>query len=303
MRTPFSAVIFLAVFSGCTRPSGTLQRELPVDIRTEFIRKSDGAGQTGTGRILQVNMISQTDSGVVLFDSKTMRHGFRVTLDGTSANNGGQFYRTVLQLIQNDSIVLRVPAQNLYDSTLKTTLPQGVAPTDSITLNIGIARAETIAENRTRRINEFDERKRALLAAQDSQTVADVTRIDAFLQKEEAVYQESATGLRYMLAAPGSGKAPAPGDRVTLHYRGTLLDGTLFDSSYDRDQPFTFQCGVGDVIFGFDEAVSLLREGGKGTFMIPSPLAYGKQERSEVIKANSILVFEIELLKVETPAQ
>lgn len=97
----------------------------------------------------------------------------------------------------------------------------------------------------------------------------------------------------------GTGKEAKTGDTVTVNYRGTLTDGKQFDSSYDRNEPFTFQLGAGNVIKGWDEGVQGMKVGGKRKLIIPSDLGYGEQGMGADIPPNSTLVFEVELLKVE----
>ena len=97
----------------------------------------------------------------------------------------------------------------------------------------------------------------------------------------------------------GTGVEAKAGDSITVNYLGTLLDGTKFDSSYDRGTPFTFTLGAGSVIKGWDEGLVGTKVGGKRKLTIPPDLAYGAQSPSPKIPANSTLVFEVELLKVE----
>jgi FKBP-type peptidyl-prolyl cis-trans isomerase len=96
----------------------------------------------------------------------------------------------------------------------------------------------------------------------------------------------------------GTGTEAVSGKSVTVNYVGTLIDGTKFDSSYDRNQPFTFNLGTGEVISGWDQGVVGMKVGGKRKLTIPSSLGYGSQDQG-AIPANSTLIFEIELLKVE----
>lgn len=96
----------------------------------------------------------------------------------------------------------------------------------------------------------------------------------------------------------GTGKAAKTGDNVTVHYRGTLTNGTKFDASYDRGEPFSFPLGGGQVIQGWDEGVVGMKEGGKRKLVIPSDMAYGDDGRPPVIPPKATLVFEVELLKV-----
>jgi len=106
----------------------------------------------------------------------------------------------------------------------------------------------------------------------------------------------TASGLQYKVITPGTGKKPTASDTVTVHYRGTLIDGAEFDSSYSRGQPATFP--LNGVIAGWTEGVQFMQEGGKSQLVIPPALAYG--DKGEL--AGQVLVFEVELIKVEPPA-
>jgi len=119
-------------------------------------------------------------------------------------------------------------------------------------------------------------------------------------EKLESVSQDAETtdsGLKYIMLEEGKGKSPMSGQNVSVHYTGYLLDGTKFDSSYDRGEPITFPLGQGRVIKGWDEGISLLKVGGKAKFIIPPDLAYGSRAIGP-IPANSILIFEVELVDI-----
>jgi FKBP-type peptidyl-prolyl cis-trans isomerase len=107
----------------------------------------------------------------------------------------------------------------------------------------------------------------------------------------------TASGLQYQVLQEGTGPTPKPTDKVTVNYKGTLLDGKVFDSSYDRGQPVTF--GVGQVIPGWVEALQLMKVGSKYHLVIPSALAYGENGAGGDIGPNSVLQFDVELLKIE----
>lgn len=117
---------------------------------------------------------------------------------------------------------------------------------------------------------------------------------------DELEYITTDSGLKYAILEKGDGVQAKAGDFVSVHYKGTLLDSTQFDSSYERGKPIEFELGVGRVIKGWDEGIALLHVGDKGRFEIPSELAYGARATGS-IPANSTLIFDVELIKV-TPA-
>lgn len=106
----------------------------------------------------------------------------------------------------------------------------------------------------------------------------------------------TASGLQYEVVEEGSGASPAATDNVTVHYHGTLIDGSVFDSSVERGEPATFP--LNGVIPGWTEGLQLMKEGGKTRFYIPSELAYGDRAASELIGPGSTLIFDVELIKV-----
>jgi len=122
---------------------------------------------------------------------------------------------------------------------------------------------------------------------------------DAPTSVEEADYVTTESGLKYSDFVVGEGASPETGQRVTVHYTGWLEDGTKFDSSLDRGEPFTFQIGMGQVIAGWDEGVATMKVGGKRQLVIPPDLGYGEQGAGSVIPANATLIFEVELLDVK----
>ena len=109
------------------------------------------------------------------------------------------------------------------------------------------------------------------------------------------------SGLQYTILAEGKGKQPTATDTVTVQYRGTLIDGTEFDSSYKRGQPATF--ALNQVIKGWTEGVQLLKEGGKIRLTVPSELAYGERGAGAQIGPNTVLNFEVELLSIGDKGQ
>lgn len=112
-------------------------------------------------------------------------------------------------------------------------------------------------------------------------------------------FSKTSSGLLYKFEKENNSHKPSNGNKVKVHYKGMLLDGTVFDSSFKRNQPIEFTLGVGQVIKGWDEGISLLGIGDKASFIIPSDLAYGAAGAGGVIPPDATLVFEVELISAE----
>jgi len=149
-------------------------------------------------------------------------------------------------------------------------------------------------------IQSFQQKMQAKMVAEmEASAGKNQAEGEAFLtenaNKEGDVVTES--GLQYKVLEEGEGDSPGAADVATVHYKGTLIDGTQFDSSYDRGQPATFP--VGGVIPGWTEALQLMKPGAKWQLFIPSALAYGERGAGQDIGPNATLLFDVELISVE----
>lgn len=191
---------------------------------------------------------------------------------------------------------------------------------DSVSYALGITMAETLKKSGIAEYNEellkkaisdhlagkgsFDAATADKIYKEETKKIADKKLIetkqagDAFLanNKKSKLIQTTPSGLQYKHTQEGTGAMPDGNDKVTVHYHGTLIDGTVFDSSVQRGTPATF--GLNQVIPGWTEGLQYMKEGGKTTFYIPSELAYGSRNQNK-IPGNSTLIFEVELIKVE----
>lgn len=122
---------------------------------------------------------------------------------------------------------------------------------------------------------------------------------EAELEKLASGFEKTKSGLRYQIIQKGNGKNAQKGKTVSVHYKGMLPNGQVFDSSYQRKQPIDFTLGIGQVISGWDEGIQLLKVGDKARFVIPSYLAYGSQGAGGVIPPDATLIFDVELMNVD----
>ena len=214
-------------------------------------------------------------------------------------NEGGSDNKVMLETIQQK-------ASYSYGVDIASRLKQQGIKLDVSALNQGMTDAFNGTEyaiNDEQRLEaktQFTAELRDAMANKQTESAAtNLATGKAFLEengKKEGVIT-TASGLQYKILSTGDGKMPKASDTVTTHYKGTLIDGREFDSSYKRDTPASFP--VKGVIKGWTEALQLMHIGDKWQLFIPSDLAYGATKRSELIEANSTLIFELELLGIK----
>ena len=167
-----------------------------------------------------------------------------------------------------------------------------IAQGDSIqTLEIVRVGKEAEAWDAEQAFKAFESSKLERLAKEKKEAEEALERIAQGFDKTDS-------GLRYKILEKGAGPSAEKGKTVSVHYEGSLLNGQVFDSSFQRNQPISFQLGIGQVIPGWDEGIQLLRVGDKARLVIPSDLAYGAAGAGGVIPPNATLLFDVELVEV-----
>jgi peptidyl-prolyl cis-trans isomerase A (cyclophilin A) len=203
------------------------------------------------------------------------------------ATNGSQFYITHVPTpwLDGKHTVFGsvIEGQNVVDA---------VAQGDTMSIEIIRVGAEAENFNAVEAFRNF-EGSRAKREAEAKRKQKEL------LDSVAAGFDETPSGLRFQILQKGNGKKAEKGSKVSVHYKGQLLDGTVFDSSYKRKEPIDFTLGVGQVISGWDEGIQLLQVGDKARLVIPSDLAYGERGAGGVIPSNATLIFDVELMNVK----
>ncbi len=148
-------------------------------------------------------------------------------------------------------------------------------------------------------MSDFQKKLEELKKKQQQEQLAAALAFKDWVLENYPQAQQTDSGLWYILETEGAGQKAAKQRTVSVHYTGTLADGSAFDSSYKRGQPITFTLGIGKVIKGWDEGIALLNVGGKAKLIVPYQLAYGELGRAPIIPPKATLIFDVELVDVK----
>ena len=193
----------------------------------------------------------------------------------------GDVFSALAMMHEGDSATFIIPAQEFYKTYNYGEIPAFATEKSMIFVTLCIHSIQTFDEYKAVQIQEALEQEKAL--------------IDQYIQSHNIEVEPTASGLYFIENKAGKGNNPAKGAKCKVHYKGTLLDGTVFDSSLERE-PFEFELGMGQVIAGWDEAIGMMKKGGKATLVLPSSIAYGERGAGNLIPPFSPLVFEVELI-------
>lgn len=295
--------------ASCSKQEGFQTTESGLEYK--FVSKGTSGLQPEEGQVVTLNlsMISTGDS--VLMEASNMP----IQKVEQMWNMKGGIEEAFAMLSEGDSLVAKVKAGDLYTRTWQMEVPPGINEEELITCVIGLEKIYNVEDFQKQqalaRVGEIDAYRKQTLVEKKVQMDTDIEIIDAYLAKHNIDAETSENGMRYVIIDEGNGPKPQVGDQVQVNYTGNVLDGDFFDTSEEDKAkelglhdprrpygPFEFVLGTGGVIHGWDEGIALLNQGSKARLYIPSPMAYGEQQRSEVIVANAILEFEVELVGI-----
>ncbi len=214
----------------------------------------------------------------------------------SSWENNGIIYEVIDNLVKGDSVFFQLTTEQFFKNA-----PQSVEVPDSvknklISFYTGVQDVMSQSEFEDYQRVQYEKMQQEMEQQNENQLSIDLELIENYLKENNIDAMKSESGLHYVITEKGNGDNAAAGDNVTVHYTGMLLNGEKFDSSLDRNQPFSFQLGQGMVIRGWDEGITYFNKGASGTLFIPSTLGYGSSGAGGVIPPNAILIFEIQVL-------
>ena len=296
----------LIIFAACNSEE---KKTTPDGVEYILLSSVDGAAfDEGDFVTFSIKMTDANDS--VLIDSREVGE-MPVQINDSILTIRGSYFSILKGMHVGDSIKTVLSAAEVFTTGFREPVPESMNREDRITIY-------------TKALQKFDsdgflqyqqEKQQEMITKMEEEAIAqkplDDQIISDYLAENKIEAQKTASGLYYRINEAGSGEQPVQGDLVKVHYTGTLLDGTLFDTSnealarengiYDERNPYKpleFPIGTNRVIKGWDEGIMLLNKGAKATLYVPSGLAYGARQRSAIITPNTILKFEVELVDI-----
>lgn len=300
MSKQLITVIFLAVIIFPFRGMDLHAQKLKTPEGTEYeiLRHNDGSRKAVAGdfMLMFVNYaVRRNDKDSIIFNSITSGEGGKMLVQITESTYKGDITEALSQLSEGDSARITVRADSFFIKSVQTPqLPPFVKSNEMLYFNVGVAELLSEAELQ-KKVQESQAKQNAeMLTLKEKE----IEQLKSYFVSNGMNVSPDENGLFVATISEGSGEMPQAGKKVQVHYTGTLLNGTKFDSSVDRGTPFSFVLGSGQVITGWDLGIAKLKPGEKAILGIPSSLAYGARAMGP-IPANSPLIFEVQLISYE----
>lgn len=279
--------LMILIFSAC----GSSEFKQTDNGLTYKVHKSNRGSKAVIDNIVKIDIAYRYPVDSVFFTNKDYDEAMYIPV--IPSEYSGDIYEGLRLMAKGDSVTFKLDALNFFTTTQRMPMvPDFIPMGDSVFVDVVVLEIFTQDEYQAYRQKKRDE----MIQEQEVARHEEDGLRQRYLDENSITVEPEESGLIIVVNEEGSGPKPQSGQNVKVHYTGTLLDGTKFDSSVDRGEPFTFRLGAGQVIRGWDEGVSRLNIGSKATLIIPSYLAYGDQQRGPVITPYSTLIFDIEVI-------
>jgi FKBP-type peptidyl-prolyl cis-trans isomerase FkpA len=277
----------MVVMSACNKESEGGFKTAEGGLEYNLISSNKEGIKAKIGDIVSLHMIYTNDKDSVLFD--TYDRGSAIEMQLRESAFKGSLEDGLMMMSPGDSAMFLINADSLFAKTFNAPLPDFIAAGSKLKFRVKLISAKSMEQFTAEKEN----------AAKENGERED-EMLKQYLAENNINATKTESGLYFIKTKTNAkGKKPETGQTLVVHYTGKLLDGTTFDSSVERNEPFETQIGVGMVIRGWDEGMMLFNTGEKGTLYIPSRLAYGERGAGGVIPPNAMLMFDIELIDVK----
>jgi FKBP-type peptidyl-prolyl cis-trans isomerase len=287
----YSKIMLIAIIAiiavgttSCSKYKG-YKKDKQEEFYYKFFTQNKDAEQPVDGDIVEITLTVRTKDSTIIPTFPTRDQIVESLFKG-------DFYGALRKLHVGDSASFILNGDSIFHYFFGQEYPFGEEPLYfDIKLNNIVPKAEFEAQQAERR-KQYESMLEEYKVAEDS-------LLTNYIQKNKVKVSPTSTGLYFIKTTSGKGKLATKGSKVSVHYKGMLIDGTEFDNSYQRGEPIEIEVGKGQVIPGWDEALQLMKAGDKAKLIIPSKIAYGERGAGGVIPPYATLIFELELISVQ----
>jgi FKBP-type peptidyl-prolyl cis-trans isomerase FkpA len=294
MNIPFKfAIAVLAaasVLGACKKSKFPGYDETKSGLYYKFYKEKSSTQMPKEGDIMNLVMVYKNSKDSVIFDTRQRGGTIKIPLQKSTFQ--GSLEEGFAMMSVGDSASFIISADSLFEKTFKDKLPPFIEKGSYLTFYLKLTDVELKAEAEKKK-QEAMEREQAEMAAQK---MAEKPMIDKYISENKITAKPTASGLYFIQTAKGKGDKVMSGDSITVKYTGKFMDGKVFDTSDRSPVPVKFVIGVGQVIKGWDEALTMMSVGEKATLVIPSEIAYGEYGMQGAIPPYSPLVFDVEVV-------
>ncbi|WP_162427804.1 FKBP-type peptidyl-prolyl cis-trans isomerase [Pontibacter pudoricolor] len=272
----------------------------------EYANKGEvnAADSTGAkiGQVVTFHWAIKNAEDSTFADTRTQGPKMPIVLPLMQPTMKGGLENALSMMSPGDSGVFKINADTLFAKTFGQPLPPFIKPGSQLTFFINMEKVQSKADAEADYAKMMEEQMQKARANAEQQLKTDDAKIQAYIKENNLQnVKKTDSGVYYVVTKEGKGPQAKAGNEVAVHYKGSFLDGKEFESSRNNPtgEPFKFTLGQQMVIKGWDDAIVNLKEGSEAILLIPSPLAYGDQDRGPSMPANSILRFDVELMDVK----
>lgn len=285
MKTIFICLSLCIPFMAMSQTPKQYKKVAETGLQYHFYKDVKGTNAVPEN-VIKVNFQMYTSTDSLLRD--TWKEAGAITAYAQKPSYKASLEEAFLMMSAGDSAAFLINADSMFEKAIRAPMPEFIKKGSNFKFVVKMEGVYTKEE-----YEALVKKEEAELVGKEDKTIQD------YMAKNNLKGVKQPSGLYYVQTQPGTGVRAEAGKSVSVHYTGKLLNGTKFDSSVDRNSPFDFALGQGQVIKGWDEGIALMSVGEKGLLLIPSALGYGTRGAGGSIPPNSVLIFEVELLDVK----